>query len=58
VPNDNRMVSKAFRANEFVKALRYKEQVNGVMFRFVHPTMGVMYEIRLIPEVRDEEIKG
>src|SRR5690348_4757301 len=47
--DDRRMVSRAFHASKFTEALRYREQVQGVMVRFVHPTMGVMYEVRLVP---------
>lgn len=53
--DDNRMVSRAFHASKYGEALKYKDQVHGIMKRFVHPTMGVMYEVRLVPEIRDEE---
>jgi hypothetical protein len=48
------MVSRAFHASKFTQMLRYRDQTGGVVTRFVHPTMGVMYEVRLIPEVREE----
>lgn len=43
-------VSKAFHVSKYAEALKYKELNGGIMRRFVHPTMGVMYEIRHIPK--------
>jgi hypothetical protein len=48
--NDRNMVSRAFHASKFTQMLRYRDETGGIVRRFIHPTMGVMYEVRLIPQ--------
>lgn len=54
---ERRVVSRAFHASKFVQALRYKELVNGYIRRFIHPTMGVMYEVLLNPSKEERDGK-
>ena len=56
--NDDRMVSRAFHASKFTQMLRYRDEVNGIVVRFVHPTMGVMYEVRLVPPEEKKAYEG
>ena len=46
----DREVSRAFHVSKYTEALQFQERNGGIMRRFVHPTMGVMYEIRHIPK--------
>lgn len=48
------MTARVFHASKYAEAVKYKEQVGGIIIRFTHPTMGVCYEVRLIPEVRQD----
>lgn len=52
-------MSKVFQAKDYVKAVEFKERVCGVLIRDIHPTMGVIYEVKFLDfELKIEGKKG
>lgn len=41
--------SRLFQAKDYAKALEHKEETGGILKRWFHPTLGVVYEVIYVP---------
>ena len=48
--------ARIFQAKDFSKAVAHKEESGAIgPIRFVHPTLGVCYEVRYLPEIEHNQ---
>ena len=47
-------VSRAYQAKDYAKMLAEKERTGAIMIRWVHGTMGVIYELRYLPQTEED----
>ena len=50
-----KVASRVFQASKFAQALAHKEATGGILIRYVHPTLGVCYEVRYLTPAEEIE---
>lgn len=43
------VTGKLFQAKDYAKAVKHKEETGGILVRWIHPSLGVVYEVKYIP---------